>query len=75
MNFRPATPDDHPLMRDLVQAGGPAIPSITDALVSDGEEGPRWWVVVRPYAYGQRRLQVWHERVRGEPYPEILHEL
>lgn len=75
MKFRPATRDDHPLMREETVVGDLRFPSITEAFVTDSEEGPRYWVVVCPFAYGQHRLQVWWERWRGMPYPDILHQL
>ena len=56
--------------------GNPELPrTITEAWVSDNEKGQRYWVVALPYAFGQIRLQVWLERVRGEVYPCIFHEL
>jgi len=75
MKFREATEEDHPLMSDGVQVGALRIPSISEALVTDNEEGQRYWVVVCPYAFNQVRLQVWLERYRGETYPNIFHEL
>jgi len=75
VKFRPAIKDDHPLVSESFDVGGVAVPSVADALVTDNEEGQRYWVVVRPYAFGQFRLQLWLERVRGEAYPAIFHEL
>jgi hypothetical protein len=49
--------------------------SITEAWVTDNEEGPRYWVMNRPYACGQTRLQIWHERQREEAYPAIFSEM
>lgn len=75
MKFRKALPEDHPLMREKTNLGSLTIPAVTDAFVSDSEEGPRYWVVVCPYAFGQFRLQVWWERWRGMECPDILHQL
>jgi len=76
VKFRAATPEDHPLLREETDLGGGVkIPAVTDAFVSDSDEGPRYWVVNCPYAYGQFRLQVWWERHRGMQYPDILHQL
>lgn len=47
---------------------------LSDALVTDNEEGQRYWIAVRDYAFGQYRIQTWCERIRGEPYPAIFHE-
>jgi len=75
MKFRKATPDDHPLMREESDVLGVKIPAVSEGFVSDSAEGPRYWVVSCPYAYGQFRLQVWWERHRGMQYPDILHQL
>lgn len=75
MKFRLATEADHPEMQDSFTIEDQTIKSIADAWVTDNEEGPRYWVVAKPYAYGQIRLQVWWERIRGEPYPSIFQEL
>lgn len=74
MNFRAATEEDHPLLGQSFDVGGISVPSIADALVTDNEEGQRYWIVVCPYAFGQFRLQLWLERDRGEAYPAIFHE-
>lgn len=56
--------------------GNPSMPlTITDAWVTDNDDGQRYWIAVLPYAFGQIRLQLWLERVRGEAYPAIYHEL
>lgn len=76
MNFREATRLDHDLMVDsLPMPGGSPVFSVHQAWVTDNEEGPRYWIAVRPYTFGQLRLQMWHERERGEPYPDIFSEL
>ena len=75
MKFREATEEDHPLMLEGTQVGSLRIPSIAEAFVTDNEEGQRYWVVARPYAFNQVRLQMWLERYRGETYPNIFHEL
>ena len=75
MKFRPATPEDHPLMREETGFGTLKIPAVSEGFVSDSGEDPRYWVVVCPYAYGQFRIQVWWERWRGMQYPDILHHL
>jgi len=76
MRFRPATVADHPLLAERIEFPGlEPFPSITEAFVTDNEEGQRYWVVVRPYTFGQYRLQVWNERVRGETFPDIFQEL
>jgi len=49
--------------------------SITEAWVTDNEEGARYWVMHRPFACGQTRLQIWHERERGELNPAIFSEM
>lgn len=51
------------------------VPSITEALVTTNEEGQRYWIAVCPYAFGQFRIQVWNERVRSEPYPDVFHQM
>jgi len=76
MKFRQATRDDHPDMQDTIELPGMApIHTITEGWVTDNEEGPRYWIMNRPYACGQTRLQIWHERQRGELMPEIFSEL
>lgn len=67
MRFRDATASDHPLIEDRHVLLG--------ARISDGPTDPRCWIVVLAYAYGQRRIQVWHELPRGCEWPDILHEL
>jgi hypothetical protein len=75
LKFREATLDDHELMKDEIQFGEISIKSIAQAWVSDNEEGARYWVVAKPYALGQIRVQMWWERHRGEPWPDIFHQL
>lgn len=75
MKFRLATDVDHSLLVDEARIFGTKVRSVSEALVTDNKAGQRYWIVVRPYLFGQLRLQVWHERVRGEPFPAILHEL
>lgn len=62
-------------MKDTFTLGDQTFSTISDAWVTDNEEGPRYWVVAKPYAYGQLRLQIWWERYRGERYPSIFQEL
>lgn len=64
MKFRAATQEDHELFEPHLEG-----------VVSDNEEGPRYWIIKRPYAFGQRRLQIWHERRRGEAFPAIFSEM
>lgn len=66
MKFRKAIPEDHALTRGQTL--------VVDAFVSDSKTGPRYWVVVFAYTFGQSRIQVWWERQRGMTYPDILHE-
>jgi hypothetical protein len=73
VKFREATEDDHELMKDEIPEFG--IKSIMQAWVTDNEEGARYWVVGMPYALGQIRIQMWWERQRGEPWPDIFNEL
>jgi len=76
MKFREAIPDDHELLKEMINFPGMTpMPSFHQAWVSDNEEGARYWVVAKPYAYGQFRIQMWWERYRGETYPDIFHEL
>ena len=81
MKFRNATRDDHPAMQETIDVsallgGGPEpFYSITEGWVTDNEEGARYWVINRPFACGQTRLQIWHERERGEPCPAIFSEM
>jgi hypothetical protein len=73
VKFRQATEDDHPLMRDTVPHTD--LRSISEAWVTNNEDGQRYWIVVLPYALGQIRLQTWLERTRGEYFPAIFHHL
>lgn len=76
MKFREAKDEDHELLRyEIKLPGCPPIKSVKEAWVTDNEEGSRYWVVTCPYTYGQFRIQMWHERTRDEPYPDIFHEL
>ena len=65
----------HELLKEKIPLPGRSMNSIAQAWVTDNEEGARYWVVARPHAYGQIRIQMWWERQRGEPYPDIFHEL
>ena len=76
MKFRQATREDHILMQNKLEfLGSDPIYSITEAWVTTNEEDARYWIIRRPYAFGQTRLQLWHERQRGEPFPEIFSEM
>ena len=67
VRFRDAEIADHPLLAESRSA-------LLGARVGDEVEGPRCWIVTLAYAYGQRRIQVWHENPRGCAWPDILHE-
>ena len=77
MKFRQATREDHPEMQEMIGAelGIEPFYSVTEAWVTDNEEGARYWVVHRPFACGQIRIQIWHERQRAEAYPAIFSEM
>ena len=62
MEFRDATLEDHPLVAEPHHV----------SKVSTNEEGPRYWIVVIPMAYGQFRIQMWHEFQRGMQWPDIF---
>jgi len=69
------------MMQDTIDVsallGGDQEPiySVTEAWVTDNEAGARYWIIHRPYAFGQHRLQIGHERQRGEPCPDIFSEM
>lgn len=76
MKLRPIRPDDHELVAQLFRViDDIVLPPAHEGWVSDNEEGPRYWVMVEPFLYGQFRIQVWWERWRGMEYPDIFHQL